>query len=337
MITTGMMRRGLVRAGLALCLMVPLAVQAECVGRNLIAALPADRRVAVQAAAHAVPFARGNLWQATKGDRLITLVGTYHLADPRHAATLARLTGPMAAATALLVEAGPAEEAALRADIAQNPDRLANAGGPALRDALSDADWLRLSDALTSRGIAPAVATRMQPWYLSSLLAIAPCQYSDTTTELGLDRQLMATAAARAMLVRALEPYDTVFSIFDSFTASDQVTMLVQTLDTVAVDDDMAITLADSYFNHDSRLFWEYTRLQLVTLSGATKAEADRQVAQLEEAMITRRNRAWLPVITAAADRGPVVAAFGALHLSGHEGVLNLLAADGWAVLRLDP
>jgi len=243
----------------------------------------------------------------------------------------------MMTASALLVEAGPAEQAALWADIARNPDRVANANGPALRDALSEADWVRLSAALRSRGIAPVFAARMQPWYLSSLLAIPPCQYADTTKEMGLDRRLMALAATRALPIIALEPYDTVFAIFDSFTASDQIRMLVQTLDAAAVDDDMAITLSDSYFSGQNRLFWEYTRLQLMILSGATPAEADQQIAMLEEVMITRRNRAWMPVITAAAAKGPVVVAFGALHLAGQEGVLNLLAADGWRVLALTP
>lgn len=322
---------------LSLAVMAATSLNAGCVGQNLITALPTEQRMALQAAADAVPFARGNLWQATKGAQVITLIGTYHLDDPRHAATMARLVEPMATAAALLVEAGPAEEAALRADIARNPDRVATADGPALRDALSEEDWLRLSDALRSRGIAPVFAARMQPWYLSSLLAIPPCQYADTTREMGLDRRLMALAANRALPIIALEPYDTVFAVFDSFTASDQIRMLVQTLDAAAVDDDMAITLSDSYFSGQNRLFWEYTHLQLMTLSGATRTEADQQIALLEEVMITRRNRAWMPVITAAAARGPVVVAFGALHLPGRDGVLNLLAADGWRVLALAP
>ena len=68
-----------------------------------------------------------------------------------------------------------------------------------------------------------------------------------------------------------------------------------------------------------------------------TKAEADREFALVEEAMLNRRNRAWLPVITGAAAEGPLVVAFGALHLSGDQGVLNLLAQDGWTVASLTP
>ena len=51
---------------------------------------------------------------------------------------------------------------------------------------------------------------------------------------------------------------------------------------------------------------------------------------------MTERNRAWIPVIEAAAPKGPVVAAFGALHLSGTDGVLALARARGFTLERLD-
>jgi hypothetical protein len=68
-----------------------------------------------------------------------------------------------------------------------------------------------------------------------------------------------------------------------------------------------------------------------------TPEAVDRDFAVMEEAMMNARNRAWIPVIEAAADEagGPVAAAFGALHLSGHQGVLALLAARGWTVEAL--
>ena len=47
---------------------------------------------------------------------------------------------------------------------------------------------------------------------------------------------------------------------------------------------------------------------------------------------MTRRNRAWLPVIEAQAAKGQLVVAFGALHLPGETGVLNLLAQNGWKI-----
>jgi uncharacterized protein len=50
--------------------------------------------------------------------------------------------------------------------------------------------------------------------------------------------------------------------------------------------------------------------------------------------MMTDRNRAWIPVIEAAAKQGPILVAFGALHLSGKTGVLRLLEQDGYSITR---
>lgn len=324
-------------AFLSLVLLAPLPLQAECVGQNLIAALPPEQRAALHAAADAQPFAKGNLWTATKGGQTITLIGTYHQGDPRHDAILARVSDTVATAATLLVEAGPKEAAALKANIARHPERLINATGPSLAETLSAQDWLRLSDAMQKRGIPPLFAATMQPWYVSSVLAIPPCQFTQGDSVPGLDLRLVTLATDRGVPVVSLEPFDTVFGIFDSFSAADQFTMLVQTLDAAAIEDDMAVTVADSYFSGENRLFWEFTRLQIMTGSAVSQAEVDRQLALIEEAMINRRNRAWVPVIVAAAARGPVVAAFGALHLSGEQGVLNLLAGEGWAVLPMAP
>jgi len=104
-----------------------------------------------------------------------------------------------------------------------------------------------------------------------------------------------------------------------------------------AQSDDMATTLADSYFAGDSRLFWAYTVRALATLPGMTQTEADREMALIEKAMITGRNAAWVPVLEDAAQKGPVLAAFGALHLPGEAGVLNLLAQNGWTLQALTP
>jgi hypothetical protein len=57
-------------------------LRAQCAGENLFATMDPDRLAAITAAADAVPFPRGNLWRATRGDEVITIIGTYHFDDP---------------------------------------------------------------------------------------------------------------------------------------------------------------------------------------------------------------------------------------------------------------
>jgi uncharacterized protein YbaP (TraB family) len=71
------------------------------------------------------------------------------------------------------------------------------------------------------------------------------------------------------------------------------------------------------------------------SLPGYTPERIDAEFARMEELLMAARNRAWIPVLTDAAAAGPVFAAFGALHLSGEDGVLNLLQAEGFTLEEL--
>lgn len=317
---------------LALALLMPMQVQAECAGQNLITALPQAQRASLQAEAMAVPFASGNLWHATKGARLITLIGTFHLNDPRHEGIMAAFAGDLAAARTLLVEAGPTEVAAIKADLAANPARLIHPGAT-LPESLSPADWAKLATALTARGIPPFVVARLQPWYVATLLALPACLFKVEAAASGLDQRLITAATAQGLPIMALEPFDTLFTLFEGLSHADQIDLLVETLATTgAVEDDMARTIADSYFAGESRLFWAFSRQQLLDLAGADPARIARGFDLIEDRLMTRRNQAWIAVIEAQAAKGPLVVAFGALHLSGRAGVLNLLAQNGWEI-----
>ena len=308
---------------------------AECQGQNLIAAMPEAGRAGLRAAADGYPFARGNLWQAQKGDRVIHLLGTYHFDDPRHGATLDATLPLLDKATALLVEAGPAEEAALKARLASDPSAMVITSGPTLPETLPPEDWARLKAAMAARGIPGFVAAKFRPWYLSMMLSIPPCAMAEAATSRGLDGQLIDLAAARNLPVRALEPFDTVRAIFDTLTPQDQIDMITTALASEDRADDMAATLADGYFAGDSRLIWEFNRLVALEEPGATPETVAADLAEMEQVLMANRNRAWIAGIESAAGQGPVLVAFGALHLSGEAGVLNLLAQQGWQLTRL--
>ncbi len=322
--------------GLLPALLTPTLAQAgQCHGQNLIAALPPGERAALAAKAD-VPFAQGNLWRATKGSQTILFAGTFHMADPRFVPMVAQLEPYLGTATALYVEAGPGEQTALKAKVLQDPSLMFLTNGPTLTQQLSDADWQRLSAALKARGMVPTLAAKMQPWLLASMLEMPACMFPISAgSDAGLDKLLMDRAAVLHLPVKALEPFDAVLGIFAKFTVADQLAMLTQTVASDAASDDMATTLADSYFAGQSRLYWELTRAQMLTLPGMTAPEADREMALVDTAIIASRNAAWIPVLERGAQNGPIIAAFGALHLPGETGVLNLLAKRGWTVTPL--
>lgn len=323
-------------SALALCFLgFGLPAVAECVGQNLIAAMPESESADLRQRSHAVPFAQGNFWRATKGAQEITLIGTYHMEDARHAETLARIAPALAAAKTLLVEAGPAEMAALKEKLGQEPDLMVITDGPTLPEQLSPDLWDKLAAAMRQRGVPSFIAAKMQPWYLSMLLSVPPCAMTDMGEDHGLDARLIETAQTQGVPVVALEPFDTIFDIFDSMSREDQLSMITSTLAVESLSEDMTVTMADSYFAEESRMIWELSRDLTLRQEGYSPERVAREFAVMEEAMMTRRNRNWIAVLTGAAEKGPVLAAFGALHLSGEDGVLALLGAEGFTVERL--
>lgn len=323
---------------LMLVLLVPALAGARCVGTDLIAALPPPQRAELAAAVAQQPYGSGTLWRARRGDQLIHLVGTYHLPDSRHAALLARVAPLLQDAAVLLVEAGPDEETRLKAEVLRRPEFMFLIDGPTLPELLGDADWTALAAEMAARGIPPFVAAKFRPWYMAMMLGIPPCAMAGAMAgERGLDHQLIAAAGAGGVAVAALEPFDTLFSIFGDLTLQQELEMIRAALLMADRPEDMTVTLANAYFAGQPWLLWEFAKVQAVAAAGPAQADVVTvQFRLMQDVLMARRNRSWMPVLLAAAAQGPVLAAAGALHLPGEEGVLALLAAEGFTLERLD-
>lgn len=320
----------------ALLLLAAAPLHAACTGTDLIAALPPAERAGLEAEAARQPFAQGNFWRATRGTRQVVVAGTYHLDDPRHAASMQRLSPLIRDASALLVEASPEEEARLKDAIARDP-KLMLSSGPTLPERLSASEWADLSAALRARGIPAFMAARFAPWYVSVTLALPPCAIDQARAPNGLDRRAIEAAQAAGVPIVSLEPWDTVLKLFGAMTEEQQIGMIRTTLPLEPRAADMSVTLADRYFAGESRLVWEYMQLESQRLPGQTPEAAEAEFHQMEEMIILSRNRAWVPAIEAASAKGPVVVAVGALHLPGPEGVLALLNRAGFRIEPLTP
>jgi uncharacterized protein YbaP (TraB family) len=320
----------------ALTFLLAAPLSAACAGRNLFAEMDPARLSEIRASAETYPFATGNFWRATRGSEVITIAGTYHFDDPRHAANIAGLKPYITSASTVLVEAGPEEEKALMQLIAKDPSTMVITEGLPLNQRLPPEIWDPLSAALSARGIPPFMTAKFQPWYVLTLLSIPPCAMSGMTKKpKGLDGAVIDTAKAAGVPVRGLEPFDTLFKIFGGMTPEELTEMLVSSLAIEGMSEDYFTTLVDSYFAGESRQAWELMRHVSYDMPGYSREQIDADFARMEELVSSSRNRTWIPVLTKAAAEGPVFAAFGALHLSGEDGVLNLLKKEGFTLEEL--
>lgn len=316
------------------------AAQADCVGRNLMPQLPAATRAAIEDAAERVPYAEGIEWIARRDGAALVLLGTYHFSDRRHARTLARFDKVIGGAEILLVEAGPKEEAQLTSALTQQPELIFDTKAKPLPERLTAEEWQALSEALEARGVPAIMASQMRPWYVAMLLGVSPCMMREAAADggvNGLDRQLIDSADDKGVSVRALEPWDTVLDLFADLTPEEELDMIRSALPAARHADDYAATLAEAYFAGDVWAIWEFGRFDAYANSGLSRAEVDEQLRLARDLLMDQRNAAWIPRLERGArdaqrEGKAAVAAFGALHLPGENGVLRLLEKRGWEI-----
>ena len=326
------------RAATVLFTLLGLPAAAECTGTNYLDQLSPAQSAALTTAVADMPFAEGLIWQAQKDDRQITLAGTMHIYDPRLNPIRDRLRDHITTADLILLEATPAEEQQLTELMTTRPDILFITEGPTLPELLDEATWQQIVDAARSRGIPAFLAAKMQPWYLSLNLSIPGCAMADLMAgKRGLDGMIIADAQAAAIPMQALEPFTTIFDIFQQDPIEDQIAFLRFSLGAPDVQDQMFVAMLDRYFAHDVGRLWELSRIAMADVPGLSEAEATEIFAETEQALLIDRNLNWMPVISdAVAQHDRIVVAAGAAHLVGDFGLLQLLKNDGWALTRLD-
>ena len=325
------MRRTAALTALLLALW-PVAVWPACAGRDLLAAMKPDRRAETLARAAGVPYPEGNLWRAERNGAVVHLAGTLHVGDPRLGPVMARLSPLIEGAALVLVESTPEAQADLRATLATRPELAFLTGPQGLRDRLGAADAAAFDVAMTARGVHPSLADRYRPWLALATLSVPPCLLAAGTPAPGLDAQVIDHAARAGVPVAPIKAHRFAVHHLDALDEGDALELLRLSLRRDAVAEDLLHTMTEAYFAGRHRLAWELPR------SWPPQA-TDRPALhdRLEKALLRRRNRAWVRRIEDASPRGPLFVAVGAAHLSGHDGLLDLLARAGWRLRRLEP
>lgn len=311
----------------------------SCQGTNLLDAMPAEEKAQLEATVAETPWHQGTLWRAAKGDATMTLIGTLHFDDPRHQQSLDRLAEALDDAAALYVEAGPREMAQLVTAMMTGTILYIDEGTPTLPERLTPDEWKALASAMDERGFSPEDTAELRPWFVILMLGTPPCMIDGG---MGLDGLLIEKAQQEKLPIHALESWKTVLTFFSDLTPRQELEMIRTSLLAANHADDYAVTLIDAYFAGSSWLIWEFLRMEEYRNGQFTPDEVEKQFSLMQNTLIDRRNQQWIDPLTtgaeaAAAEGKGIVAGFGALHLPGEQGVLNLLEQDGWTIEPLDP
>jgi uncharacterized protein YbaP (TraB family) len=324
-------------AAIALLTCFGLPAAAQCVGTGFLNELTPAQQADLATATKALPFSKGILWTATRGEQTITVIGTMHIYDPRLEPIYDKISDQITNADLILLEATPKEEAELQDLIITDPDLLFITEGPTLPALLDAETWDLISTAATDRGIPGFMAAKMQPWYLSLILSVPPCAMQDMINgAVGLDHMITKEAEAAGVAMLALEPVTTLFDLFKGNPMDEQIDMLMVNLSSPDIQQQMFVSMLDSYFAQDVGTLWEMSRIAMTEIPGIDDATAADLFNQMEQSLLITRNRNWMPVISqAAAEHDTLVVAVGAAHLIGKEGVLQFLQNDGWTLTQI--
>jgi len=313
------------------------AAQAQCAGPSLLDRLTAEQRAALDARVAEIPFAKGLLWQAERDGQTVTLVGTMHIHDPRLDAIMARVEPMLDEVGLLLLEVTPAEEAQMTDALASDPSLMFLTDGPTLPEMLDEETWQAVAEAARIRGIPPFMAAKFRPWFLMLSLSVPACAAEHMVAgRQGLDFMLWDAAGARGLGMQALEPWDTLFTLFETGTMEEQIDYLRMGVLEPAVQEESFVAMIEGYFAGEVGQVWELGRVSLDFMPGMGGDAGLALFEEMEQQLLTARNLAWIPVIeAAAAEHGQVMMAAGAAHLPGETGVLQLLQERGWTVTPL--
>jgi len=312
---------------------------AGCAGTDLVAQLKAADPAAhagLFRRAHAVANGRGKFWRVSRdGVPPSYLFGTFHDTGIARRPLDARVARALAAARLMLVELTEEEQARLQARVAGDRDFIIDIEQTGLTGRLTAAERAVVERKLAANGLTLAIADKLRPWMLFSLLAVPQCMLREMQQgQPLLDTLLMSKAAEAGVPVAGLETYEQALGGFAAIPTDTMNEILLEGLRGLSDEEDFRRTSVGLYLSGEIAALWEFSVQNTAETTGMARSRAI--YAQFAAALLDARNRAWMDVLVPQLEMGGVFAAFGALHLPGEAGVIELLRARGFEVTRLD-
>jgi uncharacterized protein YbaP (TraB family) len=257
----------------------------------------------------------------------VYLFGTVHVGTRAMYPLSPQVEEAFAASGALALEANPLDQQEVAAAMAQAmykaPDDLAKHVSPALFDQVK---------VLSPRvGLPIEYARRMKPHLLAMTLAMMEIQRLGYDAGLGLDVHFAQRAMQSGKPILELESMEGQMKLFDALPADLQEGMLQMAVDTIAdgsVEKEMdallkAWTVGDASAIH-------------AIILRETEGLPEPVAQELRAAIYDRRNEAMAQQVAGyLAGQHPVFVAVGAGHLTGEDGIPELLKRRGFSVRRL--
>jgi len=243
------------------------------------------------------------------------LYGTFHLVCPNDLMLTDALKKATADAQQVYLEIDM-DDPNLQSSMMQG---MMLTGGKTMKDLMSTDDYALVDSYLQKKaGMGLAQIGGLKPIALYSFMMMGALGCQPASYDLTLMQ--MATQDKKEIL--GLEKLEDQLALFDKVPMEKQTAMLVEM---ARNPDDLQKEFAN--------LLAAYKAQDLTSMMRQMKeSKYDGGLEDFEADLLDKRNQNWIPVIEKAAKDKPTLFAFGAGHLGGDKGVIQLLRAKGYTV-----
>jgi len=241
------------------------------------------------------------------------LFGTIHLMCPQDIKITETMQAAITACDQMVLELDMDDPGIMREMMATSQMQ----DGTTIRSLLSEEDYQLLEDFLMdSLGMPLPAMASMKPMLLSTVVMLPVLECQPGSYELSL----VSAAQEQDMEILGLETVADQAAIFDAIPLTEQGEYLVESIRTYEKTTEETREMI--------RLYQEENVNELYRLIHESMADVEAG----EDALLTNRNRKWIPSMEEMAQENPTFFAVGAGHLGGPEGVITLLRKAGYQV-----
>jgi uncharacterized protein YbaP (TraB family) len=287
----------------------------------------------VLAAAREKPNGRGLLWRIEKpGLAPSHLFGTIHLTDDRVNDLPPAVKQALAGARRMALEVADLSRASSSQAVRRVGALAQYSGGQSLKTELPPAEYAALRPVLDKRGLRPEASDAMKPWLLMLAMALPVCEQLRQAHGLKvLDMRLAEHAKARGIPVVGLETMEAQLRAMAGISTFSQLALLVGAARYADRTEDSIETLVQSYLAGDVSVALPLQRYYYEKL-GLPGTVLD----EFEDVVLSRRNRQMRDAALPLLAEGGLFIGVGGAHLSGRDGLVELLRQSGYAVTAVE-
>ncbi len=266
------------------------------------------------------------LWKCKKGNQLIYLLGTIHVARPGFYPLPREMESALNESSILFVEAdvlqdsGKVNDTLRRIGLYTPPATLTENLSPSTADALNQyIEW---------SGESLSMYQAYKPWVVSQILTSGAIRRAGYKAELGIDRHLLSQAHASAKKIIPLESLESQLNLVSSFDKTTQEKQLLGSI----------ISLRDSKSDMEKiENSWKNGDASALASLGVNDVDADKDIQNAKVALLDKRNSAMLVELNKhLPPQGSVLVAVGAAHLVGEHGLLAKLKEQEYTVEQVN-